>query len=214
MPKHHSEMAGLFRSLQPDDSGIQAAEQAAAHDAEERWPLFKAMSPGAPAATPALSDDDRARWRNQPLPDRAEPRGGLSLPGLGHKLADGLARMSQRGAGTTLAAAALPPVPEKKRPPAPASAVPRAAPPAPADRGKRLPAAPVASASPKTLASAPGFLKAAAASPAGGPPRERSIPADNGDSLAEIFSRLEGKKNDARTPKSKHSSFLSRLGRR
>lgn len=213
MPKHHSEMSGLFRSLQPDDSGIQAAEQAAAHDAEERWPLFKAISPGAPPATPALSDDDRARWRNQPPPDSAEQRGALSLPGLGHKLADGLARMSQRGAGTTLAAATLPPVPEKKRPPAPASAVSRAAPPAPVNSGKRLSPAPVASASPKTLTTAPGFFKAAS-SPAGGPPRETSIPADKGDSLAEIFGRLEGPKNNASTAKNKHSSFLSRLGRR
>lgn len=96
MSQPADKLSGLFRSLRPDDANFQASLNVAAHQAEERWPLLKAISPQKPALTPVLSTEERQRWSNQEQPGTRERKPALSLPGLGDKLTQSLSKMGGR----------------------------------------------------------------------------------------------------------------------
>lgn len=88
----------LFRSLGADDSYFETRARAASKEAEQRWPLFKAVTPNQAEETPELSEQQRQTAWTAPLPGTqpAAKAPRLSRPGLGQKLADGLRELSQK----------------------------------------------------------------------------------------------------------------------
>ncbi len=117
----------LFRTLGADDSYFESKARAASKEAEQRWPLFKAVAPAKAEETPVLSPQEKTASWNTPAggatPPAARPR--LSRPGLSQKLATGLRELGQKtrrestptpAANTPRPVVAAPPPPE---PPAP-----------------------------------------------------------------------------------------------
>lgn len=82
----------VFGALGPDDAYFGNRVQAAARDAQQRWPLLGGMAPTASDETPALSEDDKARW--QPQPPLVQSKPAISRPSLGKKLESGLGRLT------------------------------------------------------------------------------------------------------------------------
>jgi hypothetical protein len=82
----------VFGALGPDDAYFGNRVQAAARDAQQRWPLLGGMAPTASDDTPALSEDDKARW--QPQPPLVQSKPAISRPSLGKKLESGLGRLT------------------------------------------------------------------------------------------------------------------------
>lgn len=62
MAKAADHPSNLFRSLRPDDDDFQTSTSTAAREAEQRWPLFQAVAPRKPQATPLLSPQERSLW--------------------------------------------------------------------------------------------------------------------------------------------------------
>ncbi|MFM2049845.1 MAG: hypothetical protein RL682_336 [Pseudomonadota bacterium] len=86
----------LFGALGPDDSYFDARTKAAAKDAQQRWPLFKAIAPQSSGATPVLSTDEKARWGQVETVPQEIPKPALSRPGLSAKLALGLGKIARQ----------------------------------------------------------------------------------------------------------------------
>lgn len=87
----------LFRSLGADDSYFETRARAASKEAEQRWPLFKAVAPNQAKETPELSAQQRQAAWTAPSPDASPAKAPrLSRPGLGQKLASGLRELSQK----------------------------------------------------------------------------------------------------------------------
>lgn len=85
-------MSRLFSSLGADDAEFHEAAATASHDAEQRWPLFKAVFAKSPP--PPLTEEvkqQRAGAERQAVNSRKR---ALTLPGIGHKLADSLTKLS------------------------------------------------------------------------------------------------------------------------
>ena len=201
MSQPADKLSGLFRSLRPDDANFQASLNVAAHQAEERWPLLKAISPKKPALTPALSTEERQRWSNQEQPGTRERKPALSLPGLGDKLTQSLSKMGGRA---KIAAAA------------PLSAEPVEPPPLWRAPARCMEAPPLET--PKELASMLFSRSLAIESnvtqePAA-PERLMTRVAAADDSLASIFSRLAEPEEVVSKAVVKRPSFLSRLGKK
>lgn len=97
----------LFRSLRPDDEDFQASTSAAAREAEQRWPLFKAVAPRKQQPTPLLSPQERSLWSTTQKPSGHEHKPALSLPGTGNKMAQSLSKMGGRPAAATLSRSRL-----------------------------------------------------------------------------------------------------------
>ena len=213
MAKRGEDPSALFRSLRPDNANFQASTTAAAREAELRWPLFKAVSPRKPEPTPALSAQDRLRWSNQERPDTEERKPALSLPGVSNKLAKSLSKMSGRTAATT---AARPTVRSEQIEPAeePPRSPPKAAKKAPAeDRRPLFSRASTADRSDQAEDYSLGLSgKQTETAPPVAIEPEQPTAARGNDSLASIFSRLEGKEKVAGKPAGKRASFLGRLG--
>lgn len=212
MAKRGEDPSALFRSLRPDDANFQASANAAAREAELRWPLFKAVSPRKPEPTPALSAQDRLRWSNQERPDAEERKPALSLPGVSNKLAKSLSKMSGRTAAT---AAAKPTVRSEQIKPLeePPRSPPKATKKAPAeDRRPLFSRTSTAGRSDQAENYGLGLSgNQAETAPVAIEP-EQPAAARGNDSLASIFSRLEGKEKVAGKPAGKRASFLGRLG--
>jgi hypothetical protein len=213
MSQPADKLSGLFRSLRPDDANFQASLNVAAHQAEERWPLLKAISPQKPALTPALSTEERQRWSNQEQPGTRERKPALSLPGLGDKLTQSLSKMGGR----------------PKVAAAPLSAEPVEPPPLWRAPARRMEAPPPEV--PRELASTLFSRSSAIESSVTQEPaglglfgKKSDIPAASeclmtrlaavDDSLASIFSRLAQPEEVVSKALVKRPSFLSRLGKK
>lgn len=96
MSESRDNLSALFRSLEPDDTNFQATTNAFAQEAEERWPLFKAVSPKIPEPTPALSAQERQRWSNLEKPEVGVHKPALSLPEFSEKLEMSLSKISEQ----------------------------------------------------------------------------------------------------------------------
>lgn len=104
-PPPGEDLPALFRSLRPDTASFQATLDAAAHEAVQRWPLFKALSPKTPEPTPALSTEERLQWSLQEKPPHAERKQALTRLGLSDKLTKSLDKMSGLESKTLVAPA-------------------------------------------------------------------------------------------------------------
>jgi hypothetical protein len=207
MPKS-TDLSALFRSLGPDDSSFQASEATAARQSTQRWPLFQAVSPKKPDSTPTLTTQERQRWSPQEQHELGESKPALSLPGLSDKMAMSLGKMS----GRTVVAPAKNLA--KRAPLTAQDESPRSAPMAsPVEtRSAWLPVSTQArqSTSVEHKSQAPGL--GLFGSPLA-PGRVSSKATQAGDSLASVFSRLEGKPEAVNKMNNKKSSFLNRLGK-
>lgn len=86
----------LFRALSPDDFNVQAAANAAAREAEQRWPLLKASVPQKLDLPPELSDQEKQRWGQQKKLSIDHRKPTLSMPTSSDKMALSLDKMSGR----------------------------------------------------------------------------------------------------------------------
>lgn len=97
MTAGNSVAGSLFRSLGADDSYFESRARAASKEAEQRWPLFKAVAPSQAQETPALNAQERqAAWAPPEAGSPAPKPSRLSRPGLGQKLAVGLRELGQK----------------------------------------------------------------------------------------------------------------------
>ncbi len=193
MAKTGGSPSTLFRSLKPDEESVQVSASAAAREAEQRWPLFKAVSPRKQEPTPVLSPQERVLWGKQERPNGQARKPALSVPGVSNKLAASLNRMGGRAAQGAVASAPLRAERESPLQDSMRGATKFAAEPTAGGRG--LP-----------------FSKAHASEPV--EEAEMTGAIDSDDSLANLFSRLEGKEQSVGKPAGKRPSFLGRLGRR
>ena len=233
MQKSQEEVFALFRSLRPDDKHLQTPIPVAAHAAQQRWPILKAIAPKLPEATLPLTDEARAVWASEEKHADNGRKSVLTVPGLNDKLSKGLLKMSSRVQALgkpaakdkhaeVLAAPALAIVPASK----PIDRLPKSAAAQPA------PVAVVASAAPRVLknpllpailpVSAPTLAKPAAPvvaaktglfakSPLVAP---AMAPEPAAPSLAAVFARLAHKVPAQAAIPVKKASFFSRLGKK
>lgn len=101
MSKPSDDLSALFRSLRPDESVFQENTTSGARDAQQRWPLFKAVAPQKPQDAPALTEQERQRWVNQEKPAVRARKPALSLPGLSDKMSKSLDKMSVQAVKNT-----------------------------------------------------------------------------------------------------------------
>jgi hypothetical protein len=87
--------SSLLRSLGADESFFEAKQKASAREAEQRWPLFRALAPTKSEIPPALSDEEKRAWE-QAKPAATQARKPLlSRPGLSSKLAASLEKFAK-----------------------------------------------------------------------------------------------------------------------
>ncbi len=220
MSKPADNLSALFRSLGPDDTEFRANTHALAQEAEQRWPLFKAVAPKKPEVTPMLSAQERQRWDIQDRAENGARKPALSLPGFSDKLAHSLGRIAEQAQEATQAANN-----RNTSRPAPPSPAPRETRPAP----MATPAVPTKKPLSTDNAGSGlfGKINAVAPAPAAEPSRADDVisglfgapakveQAPSSATLASVFSRLEGddKPTTAKATE-KRSSFLDRLGKR
>ena len=230
MTKPFNEAPPLFRSLGADNAKSQARSRTAASEAQERWPLFKAVAPVKPASLPAMGEDDKRQWARGAAAGNTKPRPALSVPDVSGKMAQGLTRMgtprpparTERAVAPPAAPAAVPapvldPVSTTAALPAARAPLFARATPLQDTRARALAEAPaeLPVARPKGLfahLAPPAPQQAPAAAPAADP---------NDRSLSAIFNRLErgaapaparpSAASDAKAPP--RAGFLGRLGR-
>jgi len=223
MKKTNNNLSALFRSLGPDETGLEAIAKATAPKVEKEWPLFKAVPPAEQQPTPPLSPQERKVWSKQAKVKTEVPRPTLSMSGLSSKLAKSLSQISEQmtdeESGTNTAQ------PEKQprvrglaqskqdslseRASSPSS--PLFAKPSPA---VELPAQ-------EEESHEVGLFERAVTQPVLAQEKARTKPlaktqeaAESDDRLANIFSRLEEKEKVAVKPVEKRSSLSKRMGKR
>ena len=96
MSKPSDDLSALFRSLRPDESVFRENTSSSVRDAEQRWPLFKAVAPQKPQDAPALSEQERQRWVSQEKSAASARKPALSLPALSDKMSKGLGKISRQ----------------------------------------------------------------------------------------------------------------------
>jgi hypothetical protein len=96
MKKPSNNLSALFRSLGPDEAGLEAIAKGAAPKVEKEWPLFKAVPPVEQQPTPPLSKQERKVWSKQEKVKVEVPRPTLSMSGLSSKLAKSLSQISEQ----------------------------------------------------------------------------------------------------------------------
>ncbi|MDD2923749.1 MAG: hypothetical protein PHW99_01125 [Rhodoferax sp.] len=89
-------LSQLFKSLQPDQSQLEAVKVAAVQEAQQRWPMFKELAPVRPADTPELSDVEKSHWHAHADATAARPKPALTVPGLNDRLAESLNNFATR----------------------------------------------------------------------------------------------------------------------
>lgn len=94
MPTPGDKLSSLFKSLRPDDSHLEASTHEAVREAEQRWPLFKAVQPAKSATTPLLKPEDRKNWQSPEKPAPRKRKPAASTPSMSDQLAQGLGRMT------------------------------------------------------------------------------------------------------------------------
>lgn len=229
MTKQSTETPQLFRSLAADKTQSQARSKTAAREAEERWPLFKAVAPAKPSTLPAMADADKLHWQRADGFDPSPRRPSLSVPDVSGKMALSLSRMgAPRPPAPSLHPAApapaqqLPAASARNRSTAPPDVSPTlpsrsAALPAGRSRPTRAtPEAPIALEAEPKSAPAPGLF--ARLAPKAEPEAEIAVAvppaAPESRSLTAIFGRLEQTVAAPEKPAATRPSFLGRLGRR
>lgn len=216
MPHPRDDLPKLFRSLGPDDADFQANAKAAAREVEQRWPLFRAISPKKPVPTPALTEQERQRWtgQEQSRDDKGVP--ALTRPGLADKLASSLSKMSGRMAPDTSESITLVRAGAKQPSATPMRSI--RPPPSRTETKDRGILASFPTRTDSVMHERPTglglFETPAAADKAAARHQVADAPADQ--SLKGVFSRLEGaeKEKVIANPVAKRSTFLGRLGRR
>lgn len=189
MPTPFSDLPKLFGSLKPSPESAQDHAEAAARQAQQKWPLLGSVAPEAPSATPELPEEERLR-RHAPGSTIARARLAESpQPSFGQALALNLGKMATWAPPTSPSPSA-----SEAPPPSPPPIQAIVAPPSPLDTILEKPAPPSIERS--------QLFRAEDRSPAKG-------------TLASIFNRIEGKTapstaSDAPKP----SSFMSRIGKR
>lgn len=225
-------LSTLFRSLGPDDSNFLARTKASALEAEQRWPLFKAVAPKKATLTPPLTEQEKGCWNNPEKFEVKERKPALTLPGLSIKLAKSLSEISER---TSLEAAATAQLqrptsqPAAARQPIAREPVANVAPPAPTSHLFANPSAPSmqryvpepAPFEPEFVApvekQAPtmgGIFGRFVEEPIEAPMPESNTANDNSDALTNVFNRLIGKNVAPVMAETPRASFLDRLGSR
>lgn len=238
MSKPSDDLSALFRSLRPDESVFKENTSSGVRDAEQRWPLFKTVAPQKPQDTPALSEQERQRWRSQEKSASSTRKPALSLPALSDKMSKGLGKISEQAVRNIAAVrpatrwesqehvvesvAGQPLLQASERPrPALTESLPLVS--QPANRTpigvKALPAAPAAGSrtglgSPDNRKPAPTASALVSVQPPKIPEYEASGASRSDESLKSIFSRLEAKPEVETKLAMKRSSFLDRLGKR
>lgn len=222
----------LFRSLRPDDEDFQAGTSAAAREAEQRWPLFKAVAPQKQQPTPPLSPQERSLWSTTQKPSGQERRPALSVPATGNKLAQSLNKMGGRPtAATAPSSRARLRTEEEPSYQEPIAAPQKSAREEPARKPGLLFSRTAATAAvqppvqepvrkPKLFAReepakgrSPLFSKERTTVSAQELAEVPSAP-QAGDSLSRLFSRLEGQEQVVEKPVGKRSSLFGRPGKR
>ncbi|RJF92430.1 hypothetical protein [Noviherbaspirillum saxi] len=214
MPKSNEDVSRLFRSLGADDANFRASNSGAVRAAEQRWPLFKAVSPKKQVETPALTEDAKQHWGSSGKPRTSLRTPALTLPGLGDKLAQSLTKMAaeqptraisprhqQRAETKEIAETGhrdmRPEVQEQ-----------------PAERRGFFFSKPVEEEAPSEETTArPGLFRKNNREPLPAAPQAPAA-SDNEQSLSGLFARLEGKEEPARTRTDNRTSFFGRLGKR
>lgn len=191
MPKSPNDLSTLFRSLGPGTASSQASPAAAAQEAEQRWPLLKALAPKKAAPPPLLSEEDKSRWSTPEPANRAGRKPALSLPGLGDRLTQSLGKMAAR------------PLPRQ------ASAMQAEGHHTPT---REMPARMGLEAPARTGLFARAKDEFFAKTPVQVPVVQAPVAQD--DSLASLFGRLASVEEPVVPPPPRKSSFLSRIGRR
>ena len=212
MPKPEDTLPTLFRSLGPDDANFQATMDASAQEAEQRWPLFRAVAPKKSELTPALSPQERMHWSSPERPSVGECRPALSLPGLSDKLAISLGKLSAQ-TSAEVARLTTQRSPEEQPSEAQHSAQ-TSSQKSPADyRSSLFPRPQAVDQKVEVKADILGLFNKIAAKPVVSKP-DLPRAARSDDSLANIFNRLEPKETVVSKPAERRSSFLDRLGKR
>lgn len=222
-PTPGEDLPALFRSIRPDSANFQATITAAAQEAEQRWPLFKAMSPQIPEPTPALSEEERLHWSAQEKPGSAERKPALARLGVNDKLTKSLRKMSGPGNDTLVAPPLPAPATQNKpgRELPPRINAPRVNKPVKSASILFAEVAPVTKPDIKIKSTKKGLfgqeIELTASEPDGpaiviGPVTPKVLATD--DSLASVFGRLREKEIPATKPAAKKSSFLGRLGKK
>lgn len=93
MPISPKSPSSLLRSLGADDQPLKAKTKSMAKEAEQRWPLFKALGPEKALATPSLSDEEKAVWSQRPTAPASIHRPALTRTSTSNKLAAGLEKL-------------------------------------------------------------------------------------------------------------------------
>jgi hypothetical protein len=210
MLKTGDDLPKLFRSLGSNGEDTRPTNSIASRDAEQRWPLLRAMPPKEPPEAPLLTDQEKLSWQTPPSARTVQPVPPPAMPSLSDKLGMSLKKMS--------AQAKTEQAPKKSRAKA-ATALPV---PAPAPTPEALVPAPA----PKPVASIQEASKPAK-------PKIRVAPVENkievatvstesathrpsaDTSLKGVFSRLEPiKKESPPSVLEKRPSYLGRLGKK
>ncbi len=96
MATQTDKLSPIFKSLHPDQAPLANVTTAAVKDAEQRWPLFRAIAPVRPPAVPVLTDEERVSRAASKAAADVQRTPALSLPGLNEQLAQGLSKMAGR----------------------------------------------------------------------------------------------------------------------
>ena len=94
MPISPKNPSALLRSLGADESALDAKLRVSAREAEQRWPLFRALAPSKADATPPMSDVDKQAWEQTSPPAATTRKPLLTRPGLSSKLSSGLEKFA------------------------------------------------------------------------------------------------------------------------
>lgn len=227
MKKTNNNLTALFRSLGPDEAGLEAIAKVAAPKVEKEWPLFRAVPPTEQQPTPPLSPQERKIWSKQAKAKVEVPRPTLSMSGLSSKLAKSLSQISEQMTAEEGDMDAD--VPEKRsRVKSPVQAKQDVVTERASSLGGTLfakssvPMDPVEPEEEKDSQKAALFEKAAAPQPPA-PALEKAKSktlvktqevGKSNDRLANIFSRLEEEDKVAVKPVDKRSSLSKRMGKR
>lgn len=220
MFKTSDDLPKLFRSLGSNDVDLRSVNSIASRDAEQRWPLLKAMPPKEPPLAPLLTAKEKQSWQTQGLDEPARYDPAPARPSLGDKLASSLKKIAEQ--------AKTEQDPRKSRSkPVTAASVPEQE--LPSTQVFHLGATVVQASTPKEAgqtakqkkkAVETGYEADAIAGPIWGK-KERSVGAvaapkpSADDSLNSVFGRLEPVKKEAKPPLTeKRPSYLGRLGRK
>lgn len=218
MLKTGDDLPKLFRSLGNNEADLRSAHSIASRDAEQRWPLLKAMPPKEPPLAPLLTAAEKQSWQTQESDEQARRDPVPAPPSLGDKLALSLKKIAtqakteqstRKSRAKPAVAAAVPeqdPIPSPRKAPA---AIPTSSPPdATQPTRSKKKAVPTDHHMDAPMGAIWGKKEPSAELSATPNP-------SSDDSLKSVFGRLEPVKKETRPPVAeKRPAYLGRLGRK